>query len=60
MDDVRYTNVAVAREVVARYRQLYPEVKLTALVKKWLEAEIRRAEQMERSSLRHSQVPSPA
>ena len=37
-------NIGVASEVVARYRQMHPAVKLSALVKLFLEEEIRRSE----------------
>ena len=42
--DPRYQSIAADRALIARFRQLRPEVTIAALVKKVLQAEIAKAE----------------
>ncbi len=44
MDAIKYKSVAVKRQVVERFQQLYPQVTLTTAIRLWMEAEIRRGE----------------
>jgi hypothetical protein len=42
--DPRYQSIAADRALIARFRQLRPEVPIAALVKKVLQAEVAKAE----------------
>jgi hypothetical protein len=57
-------NIGIAREVVRRFRELYPSVDLTRHIRLWLQAEIARTEKERERAARGEahwpELPPPA